>query len=89
MLTVFITYLIQYECYIIILFKQFFFVQVQIRTNRGLQEAYVQMMDQDTLAEGINFVVKRKGGIYEEGVVRYFGNPKGELVIGIELAKAK
>ena len=51
----------------------FFFVQVQIRTNRGLQEAYIQKMDQDTLAEGINVVVKRKGEIYEEGVVRYFG----------------
>ena len=43
-------------------------------------------MDQDTIAEGINVVVKRKGEIYEEGMVRYFGYLTGELVIGIELA---
>ena len=81
--------MIQYECYIIVLIKQlfFFFVQVEIRTNRGLREAYIQKMDQDTLAEGIKVVIKRKGEIYEEGVVRYFGYLTGELVIGIELAK--
>ena len=67
----------------------FHYFKVQVRTNRGLREAYVQQMDQDTLGKDIKVVVKRKGGVYEEGVVRYYGCPnpgRGELLIGIELA---
>ena len=64
-----------------------FFIQVQIRTNRGLRKAYVQKVDKAILAKGMNVVVKREGGIYEEGVVRCFRFPIGELVVGIELGE--